>query len=106
MSSKKAQRDADREAAQLAHVVAQRAIRRLDMLEWLIFAGGAVFSTMAGALIAWILSTAEGLPFRSTWISASLLLFIVLGTAAIIKIRKEEQADAQRSQATPEGDDG
>jgi uncharacterized membrane protein len=93
---------ADREAAALAHEVARRAIRRLDMLEWVIFAVGAVLATLGGAFIAWMLSTLGGWNFRFVWIGASLLLFVVPGTMAIVRIRREERAGALPKDGKPE----
>ena len=87
---------ADREAAELAHQVAQRAIRRLDVLEWVMFIMAAGLAAGGGAVVAWILSTMGDWDFRSTWIGASLLLFVVPGAIAIIKIRRDERADALR----------
>ncbi len=96
---------ADREAARQARVVAQRAIRRLDVLEWVIFGVGALMATGGGAMVAWLLEGA-GWPFRSTWIGASVLLFAISGSIAIINIRKEERADALRREGNRNGDDG
>lgn len=87
---------ADQEAAARAHEVTQRAIRRLDMLEWVVFGVGAVVAMVAGAAVAWVLAGAAGWDFRSTWIAASLLLFVIPGAYAIMKIRKDERADAAR----------
>jgi len=97
---------AEREAAELTRAVAQRAIRRLDILEWVIFFGGAVLATVAGWIIAWLLEGIAGWDFRATWIGASILLFVVPGTIAIIKIKREEREDARRISASREGDDG
>lgn len=97
---------AEREAARAAHVVARRAIRRLDILEWVIFAMGAVLATAGGWVVAWLLTSMAAWPFRSTWIGASLLLFIVSGTIALIRIRMEERADAQRAATERESNDG
>ena len=83
---------ADREAAEKAQVVTQRAIRRLDMLEWVIFGVGALLAMGGGAIFAAILTAAAGWDFRSTWIGASLLLFVVPGVVALAKIRKDERS--------------
>lgn len=88
---------AEREAARQARAVTRRAIRRLDFLEWLIFGFGAVLAALGGALVAWLLSGMAGWDFRRTWIGASLLLFVVPGTIAMLKIRKEARADALRN---------
>ncbi len=87
---------ADREAAQVAHEVAQRAIRRLDILEGVMIGGGAVLALLGGAAVAWILVGVGGLPFRGTWIVVSLVLFVVPGAIAIVKIRRDERADRSR----------
>lgn len=97
---------ADREDAQLAQIVARRAIRRLDMLEWVIFAVGAGLAAGGGALIAWMLSTLVGWDFRSTWIGASLLLFVVPGAISIAQIRRDERAASSATGGQQEGDDG
>ena len=96
----------DDEAAARAQVVAQRAIRRLDVLEWVIFAVGAVLATLGGGVIARIISPVVAWDFRSVWIGASLLLFIVSGTIAVVHIRKEERADALRRAVKQERGDG
>lgn len=103
---------AEREAADMARIVAQRAIRRLDLLEWAIFLGGAVLATLSGALVAWLAAGIGGWDFWTTWIRASVLLFVVPGVIAIIKIKRDERNDALRAEARrreaeqPERDDG
>ena len=97
---------ADREAAKLAQTVARRAIRRLDIFEWLVFAAMAGLALAGGAVVAWILPGVAGWDFRSTWIGASLVLFIVPGTIAIVKIRRDARTDAGRISATQDEDDG
>lgn len=62
---------------EMVRLVAARAIRRLDLLEYAILGAAAVLAIIAGALVAVLLDEATGLPFRATWIVASLLLFIV-----------------------------
>jgi uncharacterized membrane protein len=84
----------DREAAERVHVVAQRAVKRLDLLEWVFWAGGGVITGLGGAAIAWMLAPLVGWDFRSAWVGASLFLFVVAGTIAIVQIRKDERASA------------
>ena len=88
---------AEREAAERAHEVTQRAIKRLDMLEWFAWGAGAVMAMGAGAVAAWVMGGLAGWSFRPTWIVASMLLFVIPGGAAIIKIRKDERAEAART---------
>jgi len=87
----------------MARVVARRAIRRLDMLEWVIFLGGALLATVAGGLVAWLMVGIAGWDFRTTWMGASVLLFVVPGLAAIIKIKRDERNDALRAEARRQG---
>jgi uncharacterized membrane protein len=87
-------------------VVTQRAIRRLEMLEWVFLLVGAALATLGGAVLAWILVGTVGWPFRSTWIGASLLLFIVAGTVAIVKIREDARADSARAVETAREETG
>lgn len=87
----------DEESAARLHAVAQRAIRRLDVLEWVIFAVGAALATLGGVVVAGMLSAMAGWDFRSVWIGASLLLFIVPGTVTIVRIRRDERAHAPHS---------
>jgi uncharacterized membrane protein len=88
---------AEREAAELARIVAQRAIRRLDILEYVMFFAGAVLATVAGALAAWLLEGIAGWDFRTTWVWGSIVLFVVPGTIAIIMIKRDERSDARRA---------
>lgn len=97
---------ADREAAEVALLVIRRAIRRLDILEWVIFLVGAVLAGLGGALIARVLAPMVGWGFRSTWIGASFLLFVIPGMAAIIRIRRDARAYAARAEGKRMRDDG
>lgn len=92
MTSGDALSRADREAAARAREVTQRAIRRLDLLEWVVWGAGALMAMVAGAAVAWVMAAAAGWSFRPTWIVASMLLFVIPGGAAIIKIRTDERA--------------
>lgn len=86
-------------------MVARRAIRRLDVLEWAIFVVAALLAAGGGALFALLLEGA-GLPFRATWIGSSVLLFAISGLIAIIKVREEERRDGLPSEGTGNGHDG
>lgn len=57
--------------------VASRAIRRLDILEFVILGAAALLAVLAGGLMAYLLSSLTPLPLRATWIVASLLCFVV-----------------------------
>ncbi|MFG1690877.1 hypothetical protein ACGF5M_01770 [Gemmatimonadota bacterium] len=62
-----------------ARKVMERAIWRLNVLEYLMLGMAAALSLGGGALVAWILQTSFGVPFRPSWVIASLFLFIIPG---------------------------
>lgn len=71
--------------------VAARALRRLDALEYVILLAALVLALLGGALVAWILASTLGFPFRIGWAVASLLLFIVPGgTVYLRELRREK----------------
>ena len=88
---------AEREAAEQAREVTQRAIRRLNVLEWVVWGAGALMAMAGGALVAWVMGATVGWNVRQTWIVASMLLFVIPGGAAIIQIRKNERAEKTRA---------
>ena len=61
-----------------------RAIRRLNILEWVMLAGAAVMALLGGWVIAWLVR-GLGLPFRTTWTLASVLLFAVPGVSVLAR---------------------
>ena len=68
--------------------VAARAVRRLNILEWVILAVAAGLAMLAGALAALMLRTAFQLPFRPTWIVASLALFVIPAASSYVRARR------------------
>ena len=69
----------DQEAAERAQEVTQRAIRRLDALEWIGYALAAVVAILGGAAVAWMVAEPSGFDFRTVWIVSSLVLLVVPG---------------------------
>ncbi len=65
----------------------ERAIRRLDALEWVILLAAVGFALGGGGLVAWILSAGTGLPFRLTWIVLSVLLLVIPGGVVFLRER-------------------
>ena len=65
------------------------AIRRLNVLEYVILGVAMVLALFAGALAAWFVENETGAPFRITWALASLLFFVVPGA---VVLRRERQA--------------
>jgi len=66
--------------------VMERAIRRLNVLEYVILGLAALLALLGGALVGWLLNETLDIPFRLGWALASLLLFIVPG--AIVYARE------------------
>ena len=87
---------AEREAARLAREVTARAIRRLDILEWVILAAAVAVSLMGGGVVALIVGTSTGLDVRLTWALASLLLFGIPAAVVLRRMREEERASRER----------
>ena len=93
--------------ARLAQDAMQRALWRLNVLEYLILFGATLLALAGGALVAWILTTAAGFPFRTTWVVASLLLFIVPGgTVYLRELRRERPSDAPGQKTEPKDRNG
>lgn len=91
------------EEARVTREVAARAIRRLDLLEWALFAGAAALALVGGALVAWLVSSSSPrVGFRSTWIVASAFFFVVPGAIALTHARREERRRAHRIQTRRE----
>lgn len=94
------------EEARLTREIASRAVRRLDILEWVILAGAVVLSLVGGALVALLLETSVGLSLRPTWVVASLLLFGVPGVIAMKRMRKDEREMREKIRKLTEKNDG
>jgi len=57
----------------------ERAIRRLNTLEYLILAASFLLALAGGGVVAFLLSSGNALPFRLTWGVVSILLLIIPG---------------------------
>ncbi len=57
----------------------ERAIRRLNVLEYLILAAAFILALGGGGAVAYILSAGTSLPFRLTWAIITVLLLVVPG---------------------------
>lgn len=77
--------------ARITREVAGRALRRLNVLEYLILLAALLLSLAGGALAAWVLEVALGAPFRISWAAASLLLFIVPGAFVYLRELRRER---------------
>ena len=85
---------------QFTRDVMERAIRRLNILEYVILGLAALLALLGGALVAWLLSETVEIPFRLGWALASLLLFLVPG--AIVYARENLTSPPSRG-ATEDG---
>jgi uncharacterized membrane protein len=86
----------DPETARIAREVASRAVRRLDILEWVILLGAAGLSAVAGALVGVLAAHTLGFSFRVTWVVSSLLIFGVPGWFAMRRAKREDEAFRDR----------
>lgn len=80
----------------LTQEVTLRAIRRLDVLEWVTLAGAGVLAVGGGALVALLLEEGMGWSFRPLWIVCSILLFAIPGTVTFTQLRREEAESRRR----------
>jgi uncharacterized membrane protein len=79
----------------------QRAIRRLNALEYALLLGAAVLATAGGFLAALFLSSELGFPLRLSWVICSLLFFILPG----VTVLGRETLRSRRSPSDPEHDE-
>ena len=78
-----------KESYQGTRTEVDRAIRRIQTLETLILGAIILVALVGGAVVAYLLHLTLELPFRTTWIVLSLLLFGVPGAWVVFKERKE-----------------
>ncbi len=70
---------------EVAREVLGRALRRLSAAEYGVLFLAVAMALGGGALVAWLLGSLLGLPFRGSWVVASLLLFVVPGGVAYVR---------------------
>lgn len=96
----------DQEDSRLTHEIAHRAIRRLDVLEWVMLAGAAGMAIVGGALVAWVLDGVVAWSFRTLWMVTALFLFAVPGAIVFTQLRREEARSRARLEREPDEDHG
>ena len=87
----------------------ETAIRRLNVLEFVILGVVMVLSLIAGALLAWVLQSMIGASFRLVWAVASLLFFVVPGVLVHRRERLSDDFERGRTDLTARmktGNDG
>jgi len=95
----------DRSDAELAREVADRAIRRLNVLEHVFLMVAAGAALLAGLLVAWLLSQSVGAPFRLTWAISALVMFLLPAGLSWLRVRREEREWLERRAAAREASD-
>ena len=75
----------DQEDVRVIQEVAARAIRRLNVLEWVILGGAGLIAVLGGALVSWLIAAQLKVSFRLTWIGLSMLLLAVPGLIVILR---------------------
>ena len=78
----------DQEDVRVIQEVAARAIRRLNVLEWVILGGAGLIAVLGGALVSWLIAAQLKVSFRLTWIGLSMLLLAVPGLIVILRSRR------------------
>jgi predicted lysophospholipase L1 biosynthesis ABC-type transport system permease subunit len=68
-----------------------RAIRRLNVLEYLILGVVILLALAGGAAVAFLLSAGTDLPFRATWAVLSFLLLVIPGVLVFGRDRRRER---------------
>jgi uncharacterized membrane protein len=87
--------------------VIDRAIRRLNALEYLILAAALILAVAGGALVAFLIAASVGVPFGMTWVLSAIFLFAF---PALFVLRREtrtervSRADSQSTAGTDETD--
>ena len=79
----------DQEDVRVTQEVTARAIRRLNVLEWVILGGAGLIAVLGGALVSWLIASQLKVSFRSTWIGVSILLFAVPGLVVILRASRD-----------------
>jgi predicted lysophospholipase L1 biosynthesis ABC-type transport system permease subunit len=85
-------RQTDEDVSRAARTVTHRAVRRLGLLETMLILAAGVFALAAGAVTAFLLADVAGVPFRTTWIVASVLYFAVPALGVAVRGRREDAA--------------
>jgi len=83
----------EKKAAAVARVVAARAVRRLNVVEYLLIAAAGGLSLGAGAVAGFALEAVAGLPFRAMWAASSLLFFVIPGVVVFGRERRARRTD-------------
>jgi hypothetical protein len=78
----------DPQEIEAARKVTERALRRLNILEYVILLMALILALLGGAVVAWVVSSSTDLSFRWTWTGASFLLFVLPGGFVYLRERR------------------
>lgn len=87
------QKAADARAAEALRVVTGRAVWRLNVMEYMMLGLAGALALVAGAVSALGLQAWAGLPFRPSWVVASLLFFVIPGVLVLGRERRARRAN-------------
>ena len=93
----------EEQEARAVQRVASRAVRRLELLEWVTLGVAVLAATVGGALVATVVAEPLGMAVRWAWVAASLVMFAVPALAALWKTRREERSLRERSTNDEDG---
>jgi len=83
----------------------ERAIRRLNVLEYVIMVAAVLVALAGGGLVAFLLSAGSDLPLRPTWAVISLLLIVIPAAAVFGRERRrtarEKAENGSRDSGSP-----
>ena len=93
---------------QAVRAALNRAARRLNILELIILGAAVIASTAGGWLVALLAARAFDFPFRTTWVAASLTLFVIPALVAFLMNRRRQGTQAKaagdKTEQSPAGD--
>ena len=72
------------------------AVRRLNVMEFVLLGMAGVLALLGGALAAFALQGALGFPFRTAWAVSSLLFFVVPGVVVLMRERRARDTTQTR----------
>ena len=96
----------DQEDVRVTQEVTARAIRRLNVLEWVILGGAGLIAVLGGALVSWLIAAQLKVSFRLTWIGLSMLLLAVPGLIVILRSGRGESTSTGISKLKTKEIDG
>lgn len=82
----------------------ERALWRLNVLEYVILGFALLLALGGGALVAWILEGSFGVSFRLSWVIVSLFLFVVPGVMVFGRERSAKKRSDDTENREEEGE--